>query len=298
MERFIDLQALAQVRDMELVARSVAKGFLFGIQSSEQRGVGIEFSQYRSYEPGDAPARIDWKLYARSDRYFIREAERESETDIWLVLDASASMSMSSEGGVWSKFDYARHLIATLAYIAVTQGDRTGLVVLSDTGPRRLPAATGMRQWHRILHVLEQIEAGGQFPDQLAVRGELGSLQGNGLTLVATDLYNRHEEITDFVRRVATAHNEVSVLQFECNDERDFPYRGPVRFEDLETGEVVLTSGSAARQRYLDTRAAWLDGMTRRLAQWQVGLDRINVDEPLDHALHAFFRRRHGRSTA
>ncbi|MEP1870824.1 MAG: DUF58 domain-containing protein, partial [Paraglaciecola sp.] len=119
MEQFLDPLVLARVKDMPLVAKTVAQGFLHGLHNSVQRGTGIEFSQYRAYEPGDALSNIDWKLFARSDRYFVREAERESNINIWLVLDASASMlqqaSHSNEG--WNKFDYARHLLATIAYI-------------------------------------------------------------------------------------------------------------------------------------------------------------------------------------
>ncbi len=293
MERLIDLHALARVRDMELVARSVARGFLFGMQPSEQRGVGIEFSQYRSYEPGDAPARIDWKLYARSDRYFVREAERESETDVWLVLDSSRSMALSSESGAFTKFDYARHLMATLAYIALTQGDRAGLLVLGAEKIQRLSPATGMRQWHRILHALESVQAVGEFPAADSLNAHLAQLQGSGLTLLLTDLHEQSGEIRDFVRRARTAHNELAVLALECADEADFPFSGPVRFEDLETGESVLASGRAAKKRYLEARTRWWTDWALQLAQWQVSVDAINVDEPLDHALVAFFRRRH-----
>ena len=96
MERFLESRTLARVKDLPLIARTVAEGFLHGIQSSHQRGIGVEFSQYRAYEPGDEPARIDWKLFARSDRYFVREAERESEIAVWFVLDCSHLLSRES----------------------------------------------------------------------------------------------------------------------------------------------------------------------------------------------------------
>ena len=119
MQSLIDPLVLASIKDMPLVAKTVAQGLLHGLHGSVQRGTGLEFSQYRAYEPGDALGNIDWKLFARSDRYFVREAERESNVNIWLVIDASASMlqhsSESNHGG--HKFDYAIPLLATIAYI-------------------------------------------------------------------------------------------------------------------------------------------------------------------------------------
>lgn len=292
MERFIDLRALARVRDMELVARSVANGFLHGVQPSEQRGVGIEFSQYRGYEPGDAPSRIDWKLYARSDRYFVREAERESETKVWLVLDTSQSMRLSSEDGVWSKFDYGRYLAATLAYLAQSQGDQVGLVVLGGAAPILVPALAGIRQWHRLLQQLDDLEAGGKFPDSETLGAELARLQGSGLVIFISDLHQQGQEIDEFLRRVSTRHNEVAVLRLECDDERDFPFKGAVRFEDLETGETVLASGRSARAHYARAREQWLGDIQQRLGQWEIGIDTLSTDEPLDFGLHAFLERR------
>lgn len=278
---------------MSLVARSVANGFLHGIQASQQRGVGIEFSQYRAYEPGDPPARIDWKLFARSDRYFVREAERESETDIWLVLDASRSMAQSSENGVWSKFDYARHLVATLAYLAQSQGDRVGLLVLSTQHQQRLRALAGIRQWQRIVITLEPITSAGVVPAAAEMAADIARLQQAGLVIVVSDLYQQRAEFSDFLQKTSTSHNEVAVLQLECDDERTFPFTGAVRFEDLETGEQILASGKTAREGYLRARKRWLEDTRRALGRWGVGIDTVSTDEPMDQALFAFLKRRY-----
>lgn len=355
MQRFIDPKALARVRDLPLVARAVADGFLHGLQASEQRGVGIEFNQYRSYEPGDAPGRIDWKLYARSDRYFVREAERESEINIWLVLDCSHSMAQASAyanthasgtraGGSWRKFDYARHLVATLAYLAQRQGDRVGYLGLDGIGPEGpgsvlLPAQPGQQQWHRILRTLQGSEPAGSFGGGTGTEGALdpahssaessatvgataagaagavggratgrrpGSaaseppalaaylnrLQAPGLVLLISDLHQHGEEIEGFVRSAATTRNELAVLQLSCEDELSFPYTGPVCFEDLETGEQVLAQGRAARAQYLAAREAYQTRLRKTLSDAGVSLDTLNIDQPLDYALHAFLQRR------
>ncbi len=295
MERFIDPRTLARVRDLPLVARTVADGFLHGIQPSHQRGVGIEFSQYRAYEPGDDPSRIDWKLYARSDRYFVREAERESEIAIWFVLDCSRSMAQASEDGAWSKFDYARHLLATLSYLAQGQGDLVGFLSLSSEDTHFLPPGTGDRQWHRILRDLHRVKPGGRFPEPDAVRTHMGRLQVPGLVVVISDFHQAHDEIHAFVRRVSTTLNEVAALQLVCADELRFPFRGPTRFEDLETGESVLVSGQAARDGYLAARAAYQDRLQRSLGHLDVRLDTVDIDQPMDQAMYAFLERRRKR---
>ena len=181
MDRFIDPTTLARVKDLPLVAQSVAEGFLSGIQPSQQRGVGIEFSQYRAYEAGDEPKRIDWKLFARSDRYFVREAERESEIATWIVVDCSRSMAQQSDAGAWSKSDYARHLAATLAYLAQRQGDLPGLALVNTEHVEVVPPSAGKRQWHRILTALHGVPAEGRFPDEAALLSMVRRLQLPGL---------------------------------------------------------------------------------------------------------------------
>ncbi|MEJ2273103.1 MAG: DUF58 domain-containing protein [Gammaproteobacteria bacterium] len=292
MERFIDPRTLARVKDMPLVARSVAEGFLSGMHPSRQRGVGIEFSQYRAYEPGFDPKRIDWKLFARSDRYFIREADRESEIATWIVIDCSRSMAQRSENGAWDKFDYARHLAATLAYIAQRQGDLPGLLLLNTEQQQVVPPAAGERQWYRILRALHTVPAAGRFPDDTSSLSLDGNLQLPSLVVVISDFHETRDELLSFMRRVSTSRNDVIALQLLCADETAFPYRGAVDFEDLETGERILVSGQAAREQYLDALDAYETGLRQSMAQLDIDFETIDIDQPLDAALQAFLQRR------
>jgi uncharacterized protein (DUF58 family) len=290
MERFIDPLTLARVKDMPLIARTVADGFLHGLQQSHQRGIGVEFSQYRNYEPGDDPGRIDWKLFARSDRYFVREAERESEIGIWFVIDASASMKRVSETrpGAWNKFDYARHLLATLSYLAHRQGDQIGMLALSSHSQPFMPLAAGERQWHRMLKQLSGLESGATFPPLNAIRSAISRLQLPGMIFVISDFYQHSSEVMDFVRQIATAHTEVVGLQLQCEDELSFPYHGPVRFEDLESGEQVLVTAQNARESYQAALNRHQQSLRKALAQNKVSLNTINIDQPMDQALFDF----------
>jgi uncharacterized protein (DUF58 family) len=292
MERFLDPRTLARVKDMPLVARSVAEGFLSGIQPSQQRGVGIEFSQYRGYEPGDEPKRIDWKLFARSDRYFVREADRESEITTWIVIDCSRSMAQRSEGGAWDKFEYARHLAATLAYLAQRQGDLPGLLLLNTEQQQVVPPAAGERQWHRILKALHTASARGRFPGDARMLSLVRKLQLPSLVVVISDFHETRDELLSFMRGVATSRNDVIALQLLCDDETAFPFRGAVNFEDLESGERILVSGRAARARYLEALDDYETRLRQAMAQLDIDLETVDIDRPLDAALQAFLQRR------
>jgi uncharacterized protein (DUF58 family) len=291
-ERYLEPRTLARVRDLPLVARTVAEGFLHGVQSSHQRGVGVEFSQYRAYEPGDEPGRIDWKLYARSDRHFVREAERESEIGIWFVLDCSRSMAMRSMDGAWSRFEYALHLVATLAYIAQRQGDTVGLLALGGEQRSFLPLAGGERHWHQLLKHLGKLEATGSFPDTRSIAPALTPLQSAGLVFMLSDFLQVRREWFDLVRQVSTPRNELAAIQLLCSDERTFPWRGPVRFEDMESGETVLVSGRQARESYLEHLADWQESLRQELGQQGVSLATFDVDQPMDAALYHYLLRR------
>lgn len=294
MERFIDPRTLARVRDLPLIARTVADGFLHGLQQSHQRGVGIEFSQYRQYEPGDPLSRIDWKLFARSDRYFVREAERESEITMWFVLDTSASMHQQSgdDADSWSKFDYARQLLATLSYIGQRQGDHVGMLALAGKKQQLVLPGSGERHWHRLLRQLIQVECGGTFPETRLLKSAIERLQKNSLVFIISDFYQLSDEIHQFIKRISAGHNEVVALQLQCNDELHFPYKGAVRFEDLETGEQVLVSASSARETWLNALEQHQQNLEKFLRRQQITLHQININQPMDQALYDFLSSR------
>lgn len=290
MERFIDPLTLARIKDLPLIAKTVADGFLHGLQQSHQRGIGVEFSQYRQYEPGDPLSRIDWKLFARSDRYFVREAERESEISMWFVLDASASMSLASESSPdsWSKFEYARHLLATLSYIGQKQGDHVGMLALSSERQQLFPPASGERHWRRLLQQLARVESGHTFPDARMIKATIERLQKNSLIFIISDFYQISNELHEFITQVSAGHTEVVAMQLQCDDELNFPYKGAIRFEDLETKEQVLVSASTARETWFESLERHQQQLQRFLRKQRINLSTININQPMDQALYDF----------
>jgi uncharacterized protein (DUF58 family) len=306
MQPLIDPLVLARFKDMPLVAKTVAHGLLHGLHNSMQRGTGLEFSQYRAYEPGDAIGNIDWKLFARSDRYFVREAERESNINIWLVLDASASMLQHSSGSGskiraksksgahqgWHKFDYAKHLLATIAYIAQQQNDAIGLLGLSSENLHFSPALTGKQHWQKLLLQLSHMFTGSVFPSPQILQRHLGRMQSNSLIFVLSDFYQQNNEIIDFMQSLVSKRSEVIAVQLESDDELNFPYKGQVRFEDRETKQQILVSADAVKKDYLATRQAWQDTLTKTFNQLNIEHCIANIDQPLDTTLHWFLAAR------
>ena len=277
---------------MPLVAKTVAHGLLHGLHNSMQRGTGLEFSQYRAYEPGDAMGNIDWKLFARSDRYFVREAERESNINIWLVLDASASMLQHSSGSGskiksksesgahqgWHKFDYAKHLLATIAYIAHKQSDAIGLLGLSSETLHFLPALTGKQHWQKLLVQLSQMATGSVFPPSQMLQHHLSRMQSNSLIFVLSDFYQKDNEIIDFMQSLVSKRTEVVAVQLESDDELTFPYKGQIRFEDRESKRQVLVSADAVKSDYFAARQTWQEAMTYTFTQLNIQHCIANID--------------------
>jgi uncharacterized protein (DUF58 family) len=294
MQSLIDPLVLASIKDMPLVAKTVAQGLLHGLHGSVQRGTGLEFSQYRAYEPGDALGNIDWKLFARSDRYFVREAERESNVNIWLVIDASASMlqdtSESNQG--WHKFDYAKHLLATIAYIAHKQSDAIGLLGLSSESLHFLPALSGKQHWQKLLVQLSQMSTGSVFPSPQVLQHQLSHMQSNSLIFVLSDFYQKNNEIVDFMENLVGKRTEVIAMQLESNDELTFPYKGQIRFEDRESKQQILVSADEAKMDYFAARQAWQDSLKKTFGQLNIQHCIANIDQPLDKMLHRFLAAR------
>ena len=300
MQPLIDPLVLASIKDMPLVAKTVAEGLLHGLHDSVQRGTGLEFSQYRAYEPGDALGNIDWKLFARSDRYFVRDAERESNINIWLVLDASASMlqrssessSSSKSNKGWHKFDYAKHLLATIAYIANKQSDAVGLLGLSSESLHFSPALTGKQHWQKLLLQLSQMSTGSVFPSPQILQRHLSRMQSNSLIFVLSDFYQKDHEISDFMQSVVSKRTEVIAVQLESDDELNFPYKGQIRFEDRESKQQVLVSAEEVKSDYLVARQTWQDALTKTFNQLNIQHLIANIDQPLDKTLHQFLAAR------
>ena len=295
MQPFIDVKALARIKDLPLLAKTVAQGFLHGLHTSLQRGSGIEFSQYRAYEPGDSLAKIDWKLFARSDRYFVREAERESQLNVWLVLDASESMLHSTEGGASgsiNKLDYGRYLLATLGYLAQQQGDNLGLLALSGNQTAYVAANNGQRHFQKVLLELARVQSSGVFPSLTAVQNKLSGLRQNGLIFIVSDFYQRNNELLEFAGNLANTKTDVVAIQLTSEEELTFPHRGAVRFEDLETRQRLQVSATQIRAHYLKAQHQFQQDLEQHFSAARIQHLKVKTEQPLEQVLYDFLMQR------
>jgi uncharacterized protein (DUF58 family) len=232
---------LAHTSDLDLVIRHVLAGLGHGIHAGRERGAGVEFSEYRAYAPGDEWRRVDWKLMARADRYYVREAERDSHVAVWRWLDATASMAEASRSvdGL-NKLWYARTMLACIAAIAQRQGDAFGLVVCSGERVHFTPASRGPRQMHRIMAQLSKTEALGALPDADALRASLHFARSPSLIFAASDFLDWPSPQSEALLRLRRMRHDVRALCLQTKAEVDASFPLDTAWRDPEQGEGVF----------------------------------------------------------
>ncbi len=278
-----------QLRHLSLRPRRPAALASAGMHDSRNRGGGLEFAQYRAYERGDDLRRIDWKLYARSDKFFVRDAERESPIAIWIVIDASASMAQADQARPgWSRFDAARRLAACLIEIALHQGDRLGVIVEGDQGPLVLAPHAGSQHRDRVRMALSPLKAAGvaQWDRDVAIFGE--RFGAHDLIVLLSDGFD--ESCIAAAERLAASGRDIALIRILTADERDFPFDGGYRFLEPESGAQLLGDGRALRDdflaRFADARAA----LSARLDVHGIRHVEHFIDESADRPIRALFR--------
>ncbi|RAK64677.1 DUF58 domain-containing protein [Hymenobacter edaphi] len=290
----LDAAALLALGNLPLVARLMADGAQAGLHPSRRRGAGLEFSQYRPYQPGDDLRRLDWRLAARSDRYYLRESDVDTRLTVRLVLDASASMNHVDAAGV-SKLAYARLLLAGLAHVAQQQGDAPGLYVLGPAGLRTIPPRADAGQLPRLFHALATTTAAGLLPADTATAGPLLSRQGNTLTVVVSDFYDLEPTapLDRLLTQLRAAGGDVLALHLLAPNELTLDYPAAATLEDLETGQrLQLDPGQ--RPAYQQQLQAWLRQTEQAIRGHGLDYHRLLTDEPPAVALRTVLRRRQG----
>ncbi len=283
-------ELLHGLRNLSLAARQAAEGFLNGAHASRRHGAGLEFSQYRPYQPGDDLRRLDWRLAARSDRYYLRESEIDTSLTVHLLLDASASMNHRDDNGL-TKLEYARLLLASLAYLATQQGDAVGLSILSPAGLRHLTARADARQLPRLYHALETAEATGHFPGAETL-APLTARRQRAITVCVSDLYEEGQEINSLLTRLRATSGEVLLLHLMAHNELQFTYQGAVSFLDLETGQTLQIDTAQQRSGYQLQLQAWLRDTAQQARRQGCDYHLLDTSQPLDTAMREFLRRR------
>lgn len=285
---FLDPSVLARIDNLELLARTVVDGFINGLHRSPYLGLSMDFAEHRAYMPGDDIRRIDWRVFGRTDRFYVKEFEADTNANFVVVLDVSRSMAYASDG--ISKLDYGRYLAACLTYFSRQQRDRVGLVTIDDKIVDFVPPSA--KHLEMVLHTIERIEPGGgsRLDDSLLKVAE--SLRRRSIVALISDLYDEPESVTHAVSYLKNKGNDVLVFHVLDPAEIDFPFGGPLHFEDLESGERIPVVPERQREEYRQLIASHLEELARLLLDDHIDYFLFNTSMPLDHALFSYLSRR------
>ncbi len=304
--RFLNPEILARIGNLELIAKLVVEGFISGLHKSPYHGFSVEFSQYRQYMPGDDTKHIDWKAYARTDRYYIKQFEEETNLNCYLLLDTSQSMvhplpeestadENANDAAKLTKLRYSSFLIASLAYFMAKQRDAVGFAYFDDTLHQYIPARSSASHLHTILLTLETLQTAkstrmGAPLHQIAER-----LTKRGVVIFISDLYdeNRDEVVTGLEHLRYEGH-EVIVFHVLAQQEVDFAFDRLLRFVDSENDVEIITTPQAIRESYLNHFDEFINAYRVALRQADIDYNLITTSTPVDVALSSYLAKRQG----
>jgi uncharacterized protein (DUF58 family) len=286
----ISPSALMSIRNLELRARVVVEGFWSGLHRSPYHGFSVEFTEYRQYTPGDDPRYLDWRLYARSDRYYLKKFEDETNLRCHLLLDQSRSMEYGSIGH--TKADYANTLAATLASFLYQQGDAVGLLSFDEQIRDYLPARHRTGHLRNLMLQLERPASGTGTDLSSPLRRIVEIVRKRGLMILISDLLATTDSLEGDLTALAASGHEVVLLQVLDPAELQFEFKEPVVLQDVETGRELMLDPVAARARYLERLTAHCQQVEHLCRKLGISYRRFGTDQPLELVLFDFLRER------
>ena len=278
--RFIDPAVLAKIGNLEFVARSVVDGVINGSHRSPYFGSSVDFAEHRGYVPGDDIRRVDWRVFARTDKYYIKEFEADSNANFSVLLDVSKSMAFGTK---ITKLDYAKTLAACLTYLVSKQRDRVGLVTFDEDIVDHVPPSA--KHVDVVLHTLDRVQA--RRPGRLGppLRKLAEHFGRRGIVVVISDFYEEPQEILDAVGLIRFRGNDVILFHVLDPAEIDFTFDDASSFEDLESGEQLPVVPDALREQYRAMIRDHIAVLTTKSAEQRVDYNLLNTSRPLDYAL-------------
>ena len=285
---FLDPAVLATIGNLELLARTVVDGFLHGLHRSSRLGLSMEFAEHRPYMPGDDIRRVDWRLYGRTDRYYLKTYEAETNARVTILLDVSRSMTYRS--GTVSKLDYGRFLAACLAWFSGRQRDRIGLVLFDGEVREWIPPST--RHLRMVLHAIDRLTPGGGGGVARPLAQVAERLGRRGLVVIISDFYDEPDRIRDALGLVRATGADVLAFHLLDPAELEFPFDSAAAFEDLETGDRLPVVPEDLRVRYRELIREHAGRLERDFGASCVDYALCDTSRPLDYALYTYLARR------
>jgi uncharacterized protein (DUF58 family) len=284
--QLLDPKVLARLMHLPLLARQPMEGSVSGQHKSPHRGSSVEFAEYRNYVPGDDIRRLDWRVFARTDRFFLKEFEAETNLRCYFVLDCSGSMNFGS--GLFNKLDYAKRLAATLAYITAHQGDAVGLVCAAgktflEVPPRRNPA-----HLRTFFEALEKARAHGPTGLIAALHGVAEKVRRRALVIVLSDFFCELDPLLNCFQHLRFQKHDLALFQLLDRSELEFQFDRPLRFVDLESSASIVTEPAGIREEYLRQIGLFLEGLRSGCHEFGADYRRVVTDEDYEKVLADF----------
>lgn len=288
--RFIDPVALTRIASLELIARTVVEGFISGLHRSPHLGFSVNFAEYRPYHPGEDIRKIDWKVYGRTDRFFIKEYEGETNTGIHLILDCSRSMAYASRG--ITKLEYGQYLAASLGYFAFKQRDAVGFIAYDEDIVDFVPARGSLGHLNTVLHSIEKTRAGAKTDFVKSLIKVSERIRRRGMVVVISDLYEEPHSVLNGLRHLALRGNDVIVFQILDPEEVRFDFPAAAQFVDMETQSEMHVIPDYIRQEYRRLLQSQIERYEKECRKDRMDFASIETSQPLDHALFGYLARR------
>jgi uncharacterized protein (DUF58 family) len=287
---FLRPEVVSRLKNMELIARSIVEGFIAGLHRSPYHGFSVEFAEYRQYNAGESTRNVDWKIYAKTDRHYVKVFEDETNLRATLLLDRSASMDYESHG--LTKLRYGSLLAAALSYLMIKQRDAVGLVVFDDEIKEALPHRSVRRHLLQLLGSLERVEAGSRTAISIALHEMAERIRRRGLMILLSDLLDEPSDVIDGLKHFRHRGHEVVVFHILDPSELELGFSGEVLFVDKETGEKLRTRPWFLGAEYRRDVKGWIEELERTCKQNAIDYNLMTTDTPFDHALVSYLNKR------
>ncbi len=289
---YLDPQTLARLSGLDLKARLIVEGFVSGLHRSPYHGFSVEFAEHREYVPGDDLRYVDWKVFGRKDRYYLKQFEEETNFACSLLLDTSQSMNYRSATSAMSKLEYAKHAAAAIAYLTIQQQDAAGLVTFSESVHDVVRPSSQPSHLRQLLHMMEQAQPGGDTSLGPVLHDLAERIRKRGLVIIFSDLFDDPETLLLGLKHFRHRRHDVSVIQVIDPAEQDFPFEEPTLFKGMEQPVESLTEPRTVANAYRTEFAGFLETMASSCRNLGMDYHLIRTDRPLDAALTAFLQTR------
>lgn len=289
-KRYLHLDAIKRISRLDLRARYIVEGMLSGMHRSPYFGQSIEFRQHREYAAGDDLRHVDWKVWGRQDRLYVKQYESETNLRCHFLVDCSESMSYRSR--TWSKFDCASTIAATLAYLALRQQDSAGLITFDQAIGQKIPCRSQLSHLAAIIQALSGVTPQAKTDLAPVLRSCAESLPRRGLVVLTSDLLCEVDGVIRGLRLLRSRGHDVLVFHVLDDDELDFEFSGPIRFEDIEGGSQLKCNPRALRETYLAELEKFLSRVRHDCARHAIDYVLVRSSEPLDAVLAHFLSKR------